>query len=177
MHCITVSNPRAALLASLLAGALLLSVACGGGEEVPTAADAEAAQPDQPAQSGEEGAPAVLADRVFTIDDVAAAGWKKSKQFSTETVPQAVEVWYGFYSRKDIEVRVYSSHADAVEYGTPSAEDAVKRGERGYGEGGDLADIAGTMRARYADYMIVGNLVMLCEDEVAVCQSLVEQME
>ena len=112
-----------------------------------------------------------------TGDDAVAAGWKKSKQFSTETVPHATEVWYGFYNRKDIEVRIYSSHSDALDYGTPSAADAVKRGERGYGEGGDLADIAGTMRARYADYMIVGNLVMLCEDEVLVCRNLVDQLE
>ena len=171
MHRITVPSPRSILLASLLTVALAGLAACGGGEAVPKAADAEATQP------AGEGASIVLVDRVYTIDDVAAAGWKKSKEFSTDTVPQATVVWYGFFNRKDIEVRVYSSHADAVEYGTPSAEEAVKRGERGYGEGGDLADIAGTMRARYADYMIVGNLVMLCEDEVLVCQRLADQME
>jgi len=33
------------------------------------------------------------------------------------------------------------------------------------------------MRARYAAYMIVGNLVVLCEDEVLNCQNLVDQLE
>ena len=33
------------------------------------------------------------------------------------------------------------------------------------------------MRARYAAYMIVGNLAMLCEDKVLVCRNLAGQME
>jgi len=172
MRHTTIWSLRAGVLAALLAGALLVLAACGGDEGVSTTA--QEAATSEPA---DEAAPVVLADRVFTIDDVVAAGWKKSKQFSTETVPQAAEVWYGFHNRKDIEVRVYASHKDAVEHGTESAEAAVDRGARGYGAGGDLADIAGTMRARYADYLIVGNLVILCEDELLVCQNLADQME
>ena len=73
-------------------------------------------------------------ERLYTIDEVVAAGWRKSKQLSTETLPQASEVWYGFFDRKDVEVRVYPSKEDALEHGTGPAQEAVDRGERSYGE-------------------------------------------
>jgi len=161
--------------------AVLLIAACGSPEERPTAAPEIGGEAPAEADAAAERAAGELfavvrPDRVYTIDDVVAAGWKKSKQFSTETLPHAEDVWYGFFSRKDVEVRVYASHEDALEHGVPSAEEAVGRvgAQRG---GWRLLDFGGAAKTKYQAYAVVGNLVMLCETELAVCEGLIEQME
>ena len=131
-------------------------------------------------------------ERTLTIDDVAAAGWTKSRQFPVETLPRASEVWYGFFEGKDIEVRLYPSAEDAREHGVGPAQEAVARGERSFGdrrallrlqyghEGkwttGELSDLVSVLRTRYAAYLITGNLVLLCETNLAACKNLVGQM-
>ncbi|MBM3957106.1 MAG: hypothetical protein FJ313_03545 [Gemmatimonadetes bacterium] len=119
-------------------------------------------------------APIIRRDRIYAIDDVAAAGFKKSKQYPTETLPHATAAWYGFFNQKDIEVWVYPTHEEALEFGVPPAEDATGRAWRkGGGEKG-----AGTKAMfTYGGYMVVGNLVILCELEVANCEALVANME
>ena len=44
-------------------------------------------------------------DQTFTTDSFTQAGWRKSKQYDTATVPRATEIWYGFFSQKAIEIR------------------------------------------------------------------------
>ena len=51
----------------------------------------------------------LLPGKLFTLDDYVAAGWKKSKQYDPETIPQSTDIWYGFFNAKDIEVRFYES--------------------------------------------------------------------
>ena len=63
-----------------------------------------------------------LPDSVFTADDVAAVGWKKSKELSPETLPGVTSVWYGFYQQRDVEVRVYASQGEAISLGQELAE-------------------------------------------------------
>ena len=137
-------------------------------------------------------APPEISDgRSYTIDDVAAAGWTKSKQFPTETLPQASEIWYGFFEGKDIEVRVYASEEDALEHGAGPAQDAVDRGERTFGENrallrllyadgmwtsGELSDMQSSLKTRYAAYLVVDNLVMLCETDLGACENLAGRM-
>jgi len=131
-------------------------------------------------------------ERPYTIDEVVAAGWTKSKQLPAETLPQVSEVWYGFSDRKDVEVRVYPSKEDALEHGVGPAQEAVDRWERSFGanrallrlqyghEGkwttGELSDLAATLRTRYAAYLLAGNLVLLCETDVGACESLAGRM-
>ena len=67
----------------------------------------------------------------LTFDDYVAAGWKKSKQFDTSTVPEATDIWHGFwgldpYDRKDIEVRFYDSHEIAKTYGFDNASEEIE---------------------------------------------------
>jgi len=166
----------------LLSGvvAVLLVAGCGSPEETPTPAAGTAGEAPTATVERAAGDLSVIVrpDRVYTIDDVVAAGWKKSKQFSTETVPQSTDIWYGFFSRKDIEVRVYASHADALEHGVAPAEEAVARiGQQGGGGGAGLLDFGGASIAKYQAYAVAGNLVMLCETELAVCEGLIEQMD
>lgn len=111
------AGPVAVLVAVM---AVVLLASCGSSDSgtVGSAADTE-----------EEPVLMLQPNGVFTVDDVAAAGWKKSKELSPETLPDAIGVWYGFYNQRDVEVRIYASHDLAISSGTGPAEDAVGRGE------------------------------------------------
>ena len=124
----------------------------------------------------DETASILLSDRDFTPDSFVTAGWKKSKQYDTETVPESSEIWYGFFNQKDIEIRFYETHEAAVEFGVPAAtssiEGAVKRSK-----GGKLLDFSGGSFTGYADYLVVGNAVLLCEFDRTRCDQLVANLE
>ena len=124
----------------------------------------------------DETASILLSDRDFTPDSFVTAGWKKSKQYDTATVPESSEIWYGFFNQKDIEIRFYETHEAAVEFGVPAAtssiEGAVKRSK-----GGKLLDFSGGSFTGYADYLVVGNAVLLCEFDRTRCDQLVANLE
>ena len=106
---------------------------------------------------------------IFSMDDLVKSGFKKSKQFDTSTVPGATEVWYGFFNKKDIEVRIYESHETAISLGKDPAEIVLgkKPGQTDY-----LIPVVN----RYPAYAIVGNIVMLCERELKTCIDLVDTL-
>ena len=158
------------LLALLLAG-------CGGTDEAaPTSpAPARGASPTAaPAEEAFQTSLIANPDRIYTVDDLVAAGWKKSDQLSAETLPEAAEVWYGFFSQRDIEVRFYESHEDAKQFGIEPAKATIDAspGARGGDHGPWTPRIA-----RYAAYAVVGNLVILCELEIAPCEALAEALK
>lgn len=115
-----------------------------------------------------------MADREITIDELERAGYKKSKQLAYESLPGACAAWYGFFNRRDIEVRFYETHAAALELGVAPAYEATQApkrrggGDRGAGHEG----ITG-----YNAYLVAGNLVMLCEVEVASCEALLAALK
>jgi hypothetical protein len=115
-------------------------------------------------------------DRTFTPESFVEAGWKKSKEYDTATVPEASEIWYGFYNQKDIEIRFYANHKIARGVGVPSAEvsieGAVKRSK-----GGRLLDVSGGSFTGYADYLVVGNAILLCEFDRTKCDELVANLK
>ena len=127
--------------------------------------------------------------RVHTVDDVVAAGWTQSREYPVETLPGVSEVWYGFFEGKDIEVRVYPSPEDARKHGVGPAQEAVDAGKRSFGDNrallrlqyghegkwttGELSDLVSLLRTRYAAYLVAGNLVLLCETDLAACEHLV----
>ena len=124
-----------------------------------------------------EGAPAiVLADQTFTTDSFVAAGWKKSKEYDTATVPESNEIWYGFFSQKDIEIRFYSTHDAAIEFGVPAAENSIESAVK-RSKGGRLLDFSGGSFTGYADYLVVGNVILLCEFDRTRCDELVAQLD
>ncbi len=117
--------------------------------------------------------PMLLPEGVFTVDDVAAAGWKKSKELSSETLPEVIEVWYGFYNQRDVEVRIYASHEVAISVGMGPADTATGRGKPApFAVGGISAT-----RKSYGAYGIVGNLVLLCEVKIEDCESLLNSVK
>ena len=115
-------------------------------------------------------------DQTFTPDSFAQAGWKKSKQYDTATVPRATEIWYGFFNQKDIEIRFYPSHKDAIDFGITAAESSIE-GAVKRSQGGRLLDFSGGSFSGYADYVVVGNAVLLCQLERSTCELLLEQLK
>ena len=111
------------------------------------------------------------ADRTFTTDSFVAAGWKKSKEYDTATVPESTEIWYGFFNQKDIEIRFYQSHESALEHGVPLAQESLQM-DAGARIGG-----VNTVRTGYSAYAVAGNAVMLCELDVSSCETLINALE
>ena len=110
----------------------------------------------------------------YTIADLVVAGWKKSAELSTETLPGATEVWYGFFQQRDIEVRVYASHEDARGFGVEPARATINPDPSA--RGGDHGPWTPNI-AQYGAYAVVGNLVMMCELDLASCEALVEALD
>ena len=116
-----------------------------------------------------------LPDSVFTADDVAAVGWKKSKELSPETLPGVTSVWYGFYQQRDVEVRVYESQGEAISLGQELAEVASgRRKPSTMIDSGAITNAQTNTRTSYLSYAIVGNLILLCEIKIEDCQSLLD---
>jgi hypothetical protein len=116
-------------------------------------------------------------DRTFTLEDFTAGGWKKSKQFATDTVPGSTDIWYGFYAQKDIEIRFYPSHAEAVGQGAESAASAIDQKFREGGQVGASNRGAGSSAVtKYAAFVVLGNTVALCELNLETCTTFAEAM-
>lgn len=69
-------------------------------------------------------------ERILSLDDLKAIGFKKSKTYDVEGLTKADAAYYGFwdpdpYKRKEYEVRFYASHQDAVEFGVAFADERV----------------------------------------------------
>ncbi|MBT4124785.1 MAG: hypothetical protein HOJ22_03460 [Chloroflexi bacterium] len=118
-------------------------------------------------------------DRILSIADVENAGWKETKTYDVEGLDSAEDAQVGFWKHPvigplDYEIRVYPSHQVALDDGTPFAEDAsgedaalnsttsmwddgVRDRRLMVGQGG------GTQTAKFGDFVILGNLVILCQ--------------
>ena len=122
----------------------------------------------------EDGLVVVRTEDMFNVESFVSAGWKKSKEYSTETVPSSNAIWYGFYKSQDVEIRFYSSHADAVGTGVDSANTIVDRVPNSNLQGNAL--FSGDQRLGYADFMVAGNTVILCQTLIDVCEELVQKI-
>ncbi len=163
------------LLLAIFAAVFTLAVACGGSDSADDAAPAAggAAADDDLAKVSIT----LMADQTFTFEDYVAAGWKKSKQFSTETVPDATDIWYGFFDRKDIEIRFYDSHEVASTSGLENAAAAIDQSFREGGSIGASNRGAGSFAVtKYKAFAVVGNTVMLCELSVETCVALADAL-
>ncbi len=160
----------------------LAAVACGsenGGEGAPagSAGESDTAGPL---------IPKILdPGQVFTFDDLLAAGFKKGREYDVEGLEAATAAYYGFYgldpySRQEYEVRFYESHADAVEFGVPMADEVTGEGAMlrddnvtwneglkdrrqclGLGTGSHHIHSCNT--AKHADYVVRANFVLMCQ--------------
>lgn len=136
-------------------------------------------------------------DRNLSIDDVLNVGWKKAKTYDVEGLDGAEVAQVGFWSHPEIgpldyEIRVYPSHQIAVEKGTPFAEEAsgkdalLNTRDATWDEGVKdrrliVGPGSGTQTPRFGDYVILGNLVILCqgrnsEQALEQCASFVAEI-
>ena len=141
-------------------------------------------------------------EQLFTIDNFSPIRFKVSKEYNVEGLTAATGAWFGFWrpegsDAKEFEIRFYSSHEEAVQFGMPFAdeatgEDAVldedeatwKEGikDRRYFFAGLLGTHgSGSVQAKYGGYAIYGNMILLCEGANAEhslgrCASLVDAL-
>ena len=110
----------------------------------------------------------------YTIDDVKATGWKFSRELPTESLEEVSAVSFGFFQQKNLEVWIYDSHDDAKRFGVALAEEIVEetRGVSGGGAGPYMKQTT-----HYRAYGVVGNLVILCETDVAVCEDFANALQ
>jgi len=190
------------LLTATVLSAGLVTAGCGSEESSNTGSSSQGgvATPSQ----GSSFQRVVSTDKIFTVDDVVSAGFKKSKTYDVTGLEKATGAIYGFYgedayNRQEYELRLYASQQDAVQYGGPMAEEGsgpnakVIEDEASWKEGlrerrACLGDTRGyshhvgkCTNAKYGDYMIVGNLVMLCQGKdsaaaIANCNALRRQL-
>ncbi len=164
----------------VLLGAFLivsLVMACGSVDDDDGEVASEAAPVVEP--TVDESAVVTIGDRAelraytrpsstFAVDDFVDAGWKKNKEFDLDTLPEAERAFFGFFNRKDIELRFYPSHEAAMNAGQESAEMAIKT-EKLSGRGAGFSSVT-----LYGAYVVAGNVVMLCEFSVQDCTELID---
>lgn len=126
-------------------------------------------------------------DMVHTIADFEAAGLKKPKSIQADAVdkktgelitPNATEIHVGFFKStmgpKDIELRIYSSHQEALDFGVDPAEKTINAAV----EAGGAVKGAGTFaKSSYGAYIVSGNAIMLCQVQIEVCDELAEGLK
>ena len=124
---------------------------------------------------------------IYTIDDFQVAGLKKPKSIKADAVdkktgeaitPNAKEIHVGFFKSsmgpKDIELRIYSSHQDALDYGVSPAEKTISAAV----EAGGAVKGAGTFaKSSYGAYVVTGNAIILCQVQIEVCDELSEGLK
>lgn len=143
------------------------------------------------------------AEQSLQLDDFLDAGFKESKEYDVEGLPDATEAWMGFWGlsaseRKDYELRFYPSHDLAVESGGPLADEATgeefreKKESQTWTEGQKDRWRAGNVTAGstrgttgpgpvYGDFAIIGNVVLLCQGSNSAqslerCEALIDAL-
>ena len=126
-------------------------------------------------------------DMVHTIADFETAGLKKPKSIQADAIdkktgepitPNAKEIHVGFFKStmgpKDVELRIYSSHQEALDFGVSPAEKTINAAV----EAGGAVKGAGTFaKSSYGAYIVSGNAIMLCQVQIEVCDELAEGLK
>ena len=126
-------------------------------------------------------------DIVHTITDFEDAGLKKPKSIQADAVdkktgepitPNAKEIHVGFFKStmgpKDIELRIYSSHQEALDFGVNPAEKTINAAVEAGGAGKGAGTFA---KSSYGAYIVSGNAIMLCQVQIEVCDELAEGLK
>ena len=195
----------------LVIAALAFAIACGSAESNEnTSTDADnggggVAAVVEEAASGPPGVEIVSTDAVYTVDDlVNTPNFKKSKNYKVEGLDQATDAVYGFfgpdpYDRQEFEARFYPDYDTAISVGVDFADEAtgpdaviakdIQRWDEGLVQ---RRACSGNTRgshhsgkcdnAKYGDYVVAGNLVLLCqgkdsETSLANCNALMEALQ
>ncbi len=160
------------LLSAVLA--LTMSLGCG------SASTSNGSSGGAPSEAGDGADPRIRSsDGSYTIDDLKTAGVKANKDYDIEDLPGADAAWRVIFNRLDYEVRFYPDHQTLLDDGIPYAEhvtgdDAVVIGDDVLWEEGakdrrrcsrdaDTPHSGCAYSPRYWDYVVVGNMILMCE--------------
>ena len=190
------SNRKTAFLIAMsmvvVVAVLALSLACGSASD--DGGDAPGASGD-----GDGGDPRIRSsDGTYGIDDLKSAGVKANKEYDVEELPGADAAWRIIFNRLDYEVRFYPDHQTLLDEGIPyvdhvTGDDAVVIGDDVKWEEGakdrrrcsrdaDTPHSGCSYSPRYWDYVVVGNMIMMCEgleskQSIENCDDLLSKME
>ena len=144
-------------------------------------------------------------EKIYSFEDLTSMGFKKNREYDVEELTGASEAYFGFWGirrseSKDYEIRFYSNHSDAVNLGENlaievSGNDAViakdettwkegSKDRRQVGGGVDKGSLglqATGIFPKYGNYIIYGNMVILCEGQEGIaletCWDLINALE
>ena len=109
-------------------------------------------------------------DLTYNINDFINAGWKKNKELDNSNFQSTVGIWYGFFNRRDAEIWIYDSHLSAIDYGVQYAEKAINKRPTN-------RDPTNPTSIRYHAYLVTGNAMILCEDNLEDCIVLLDSIK
>ena len=123
------------------------------------------------------------ADSIFTIEDFKNIGFKINKEYDTTKLDESTGAWFGFWKNNlnkpiDYELRFYNSQQTAIDKGISFTEEVIgedavlKKSTSSWKEGiqdrrsrnnsSMSGSEANSVRAKYLDYFINGNVIILC---------------
>ena len=112
----------------------------------------------------------INSDLTYNINDFINAGWKKNKELDNSNFQSTVGIWYGFFNRRDAEIWIYDSHLSAIDYGIQYAEKAINKRPTN-------RDPTNPTSIRYHAYLVTGNAMILCEDNLEDCIVLLDSIK
>ena len=119
----------------------------------------------------------------YSIENFKKLGFKINKEYDISELEDSLGVWFGFWKNDadkalDFEIRIYPTHQLAVDKGISYVdevigEDAIlKKSLSSWNEGiqdrrtrsdkSYKGSSANTVRAKYLDYIVYGNTIILC---------------
>ena len=122
-------------------------------------------------------------DVAFTIEDFKRIGFKINKEYDISELDGSTDAWFGFWKNSlnipiDYELRFYPSQKAAIDKGVYFAEEVIgedavlKKSTSSWKEGiqdrrsrnnsSMSGSEANSVRAKYLDYFINGNVIILC---------------
>tara|TARA_Y100001970_G_C13917354_1_gene691657 strand:+ start:179 stop:694 length:516 start_codon:yes stop_codon:yes gene_type:complete len=128
---------------------------------------------------------------IYNISDFESAGLKKPKSLKADAVdkktgeaitPKAQEIHLGFFKSslgpKDVEVRIYESHYDAIEYGIPTAEKTISTVVAFTNALIETTSAeSATSTAGFGAYVVTGNVIIICQSQIEVCDELLKEIK
>ena len=117
-------------------------------------------------------------DIIFSKASFDGLEFKFSKNYDVSELPDALEAHYGFFQRREFEIRFYPSNEIAKSSGIFFAEEAtgedaiIKKSDASWKEGIKDRMISGVFgnkknSPKYMDYVILGNMIVLCPIEMS----------
>ena len=115
---------------------------------------------------------------IFSKTSFDGLEFKFSKEYDVSELPDALEAHYGFFQRREFEIRFYPSNDIAKSSGIFFAEEAtgedaiIKKSDASWKEGIKDRMTSGAFgnkknTPKYMDYVILGNMIVLCPIEIS----------